>query len=203
MQIILYRYLILNGQLSLPGIGTFYLQKTSSVLDIGNKQFTAPAYYFHLDSLHENPSKKLFGWLSKKLHVSDWEAIRLVNDFSFDLKNKIITGESVWKNVGALRRNEKGIIVLDAVPVQLASELPVPAEKVLRVKAAHAVRVGEMEKTSTEMEEFFSVEEERKDYTWLLAIIITVISIMFIGWYLSEKGVQPGAAGNQSIIQTK
>ena len=203
MHTILYRYLILNGQLSLPGIGTFHLQKTSSVLDFGNKVFTAPAYNFYLDSLHESPSKKLFGWLSKKLHIADWDAIRMVNDFSFDLKNKINTGESAWQHVGTLRRNEKGEIVLDSAIIQLESQKPVPAEKVLRVKAEHAVRVGEMEKTSAEMEGFFNVAEEKKEYTWLIAIIITVLSIMFIGWYLSEKGVQPGSAGNQSIIQTK
>jgi hypothetical protein len=200
---LLYKYLILNGQLSLPGLGTFHLQKTSSVLDFGNKVFTPPSYNFHLDGLHESPSKKLFGWLSKKLHVSDWDAIRMVNDFSFELKNKILTGESTWQNVGTLRRDEKGNIVLDSAIIQLESQKPVPAEKVLRVKAEHAVRVGEMEKTSAEMEEFFNVSEERKEYTWLIAIVITVLSIMFIGWYLSEKGVQPGSAGNQSIIQSK
>jgi hypothetical protein len=188
---------------SLPGIGTFHLQKTSSVLDFGNKVLTAPAYNFYLDSLHESASKKLFGWLSKKLGVTDWDAIRLVNDFSFELKNKIITGESTWQHVGTLRRNEKGDIILDSAIIQLESQIPVPAEKVLRVKAEHAVRVGEMEKTSAEMKEFFSAEEERKDYTWLIAVIITVLSVMFIGWYLSEKGVQPGSAGNQSVIQTK
>ena len=203
MHTILYRYLILNGQLSLPGIGTIHLQKTSSVLDFCNKVFTAPVYNFFIDSLNETPSKKLFGWLSKKLNVTDWDAIRMVNDFSFDLKNKILTGESVWNNVGTLRRDDKGSIVLDSAIIQLESEIPLPAKKVLRVKAEHAVRVGEMEKTSVEMEEFFSVEEERKDYTWLIAIIITVLSVMFIGWYLSEKGVHPGSAGNQSVIQTK
>ena len=203
MHTLLYKYLILNGQLSLPGLGTFHLQKTSSVLDFGNKVFTPPSYNFHLDGLHESPSKKLFGWLSKKLHVSDWDAIRMVNDFSFELKNKILTGESTWQNVGTLRRDEKGNIVLDSAIIQLESQKPVPAEKVLRVKAEHAVRVGEMEKTSAEMEEFFNVSEERKEYTWLIAIVITVLSIMFIGWYLSEKGVQPGSAGNQSIIQSK
>ncbi len=203
MQDALFQYLILNKQISLPGIGIIQLQKKSSELDFGNKVFTAPVYNFCIDSENETPSKKLFSWLAGRLHITDWDAIRMVNDFAFDLKNKISDGKAIWEQVGTLRRDDKGNIILDSSIIQLDSEMVVPAEKVLRVKAEHTVRVGEMEKTSAEMEEYFTEAAEKKDYGWVIAIIITVLSVMFVGWYLSENGVNPGSAGNQSHINNK
>ena len=125
------------------------------------------------------------------------------SDFSFELKNKISSGEAYWKNVGTLRRDDKGIIVLHSAIIELDSEQPAPAEKVLRVKAEHTVRVGEMEKTSGEMTEMLTEATVKKDYGWMIAIILTIISVMFLGWYISEKGVHPGSAANQSVINTK
>ena len=203
MQDILYQYLILHRQISLPGIGTIALQKKSSQLDFGNKVITPASYIFFINNSKDSPTKKFFGWVSSRLNISDWDAIRMVNDFSFDLKNKISSGEALWEHVGILRRDEKGNIFLDAAEIQLESEMPVQAEKVLRVNAGHTVRVGEMEKTSVEMEEFFSETAETKDYGWVIAIVITVLSVMFVGWYLSEKGVNPGAVGNQSVIHSR
>ena len=203
MNTILYQYLILHRQLSLPGIGTIHLQKSPASHDYANKSFIAPAYNFIIDTTHEAPAKQLFIWLSKKLNISDWEAIRLVNDFSFEMKNKISAGDANWENIGTLQRDEKGSIILISPSIELESEQPVSAEKVLRVNAGHTVRVGEMEKTSVEMEEMLTEQTEKKDYGWIIAIVITVIAVMFVGWYLSEKGVSPSSAGNQSVIQTK
>jgi hypothetical protein len=84
----------------------------------------------------------------------------------------------------------------------LQSEQPVVAEKVIRVKAEHIVLVGEKEKTSVEMEEYFAGSPAKKNYSWLIAIILTVLAVMFIGWYFSEKGFLTSSAGNQSVIKS-
>lgn len=200
----LYQYLILHKQLCLPGIGTIYLQRTSSELDFGNKIFTAPAYRFRMESDQESPAKKLFGWLSKMLQITEWDAIRMVNNFSFELKNKITSaGEVNWQQVGTLHRNEKGNIILDAALIQPESEMPVPAEKVIREKAEHTVLVGETEKSSFEIEELHTDISVKKDYGWIIAVVLTVLSFLFVGWFLSEKGLHPSSTGNQSVIKTK
>jgi hypothetical protein len=200
----LFQYLILHRQLCLPGIGTIYLQRISSELDFGNKIFTAPAYRFRMETDPGSPSKKLFGWLSKLLHITEWDAIRMVNDFSFDLKNKIFSeGKVSWQPVGTLHRDEKGNITLDPALIQLESEVPVQAEKVIREKAEHTVLVGEMEKSSFELEELLTGSSVKKDYGWIIAIVITVLSFLFVGWFLSEKGLHPSSTGNQAVLETK
>lgn len=199
-----YQYLILHKQLCLPGIGTIQLQKSSSGFDFGDKCFTAPAYYFKMDSRKQSPSKKLYEWISKARNISDWEAIRLVNDFSFDLKNQLsTTGEVSWKNVGRFLRDEKGNIMLDSAFMKAESELPVIAEKVIREKAGHNILVGDNIKTAIEMEETLTETIPNKDYGWIIAIIAIVLSIMIVGIYLSENGLALSSLGNQQIIHTR
>ena len=203
MQDILYEFLLLNKKLSLPGIGTISLCQVPAKHDFPNKQFVAPASFFTIDPRNDKPSKKLFDWLSSSLNITEWEAIKSVNDFSFDLKKKLSeTGEVNWENVGMIRRNDNGDLKLDQQNLLLQSEQPVTAEKVIRVKAEHSVLVGEQEKTSVEMEEYFSGSPARKNYTWLIAVILTALAVMFIGWYFSEKGFSTSSAGNQTVIKS-
>jgi len=203
MQDSLYEFLLLNRSLSLPGIGTISLCQNSAQLDFTNKQFIAPSFYFAIESRNDKPSKKLFDWLSSSLGITEWDAISSVNDFSFDLKKKLSeNGETNWKNVGVFRRDNNGDLKLDEQNILLPSEQPVKAEKVIRVKAEHTVLVGEQEKTSVQMEEYFAESRAKRNYAWLIAAIITVIAIIFLGWYFSEKGFSTSSTGNQSVIKS-
>ncbi len=203
MQDSLYEFLLLNKKISLPGIGTISLCQAPAQLDFMNKQFISPSFSFTIDPRNDKPSKKLFDWLSSSLGITEWEAIKSVNDFSFDFKKKLSEfGEVSWEKVGMFRRNSNGDLKLDPQNVLLQSESPVAAEKVIRVKAEHTVLVGEKEKTSVEMEEYFAETPAKKNYTWLIAVILTVLAVMFIGWYFSEKGFSTSSAGNQSVIKS-
>ena len=203
MQDSLYEFLLLNKKISLPGIGTISLCQNSAQHDFSNKEFMAPSFYFIIESRNDKPSKKLFEWLSSSLNITEWETIKSVNDFSFDLKKKLSEyGEASWEKVGVIRRNDKGDLKLDPQNILLQSERPVPAEKVIRVKAEHTVLVGEKEKTSVEMEEYFAGSPAKKNYSWLIAVILTALAVIFIGWYFSEKGFSTSSAGNQSVIKS-
>jgi len=201
----LYRYLIFNKQVSLPGVGTISLQRNAARHSIADKIFTAPAYSFVIDNSNDRPSKKMFDWLSQVLGVSEWDAVRMVNDFSFDLKNNISSGSAVkWDNVGVLHRDETGSIVLDPFIIEGENEEPVVAEKVIRKKAEHTMLVGEKERTSTEMEVILLTDtekEKRREWGWVIAIVLVVLSVMFIGLYFSEKGLLPSSSGNQVKMQ--
>ena len=87
------------------------------------------------------------------------------------------------------------------VPVQLIQpEAPVRAEKPIREKAAHKVRVGEDERTSEEMTAFFSKPEEKKNYWWAWALMLGLIAVMYIGWYFSTNGVGIAVTPNPACL---
>jgi hypothetical protein len=58
------------------------------------------------------------------------------------------------------------------------------------------VRVGEDERTSTQMTEMLNQPDEKKSYWWAYALAIALLAIMFIGWYVSEHGVDISSAAN-------
>lgn len=203
MQDTLYEFLIINKKLSLPGIGTISLRQNSSQLDFTDKQLSSPSFYFVLDHENDTPSKKTFDWLSLSRGISEWDAIRSVNDFSFSLKNSISrVGEATWDGVGVLKRDKTGNLTLDPHKITLQTEQPVHAEKVIREKFEHTVLVGEREKSSVEMAEYFASETPGKNYAWVIAVVVTILAVMFIGWYFSDKGFSPSSAGNNSVIKS-
>lgn len=203
MQHTLYEFLIINKKLSLPGIGTISLRQTSSQLDFTNKQLNSPSFYFVLDHENDTPSKKIFDWLSSSKGVSEWDAIKAVNDFSFSLKNCISKdGEANWEGVGVFKRDTTGNLKLDPHTIKLQTEQPVHAKKVIREKFEHTVLVGEREKSSVEMVEYFAGDAPKKNYTWIIAVVLTILAVMFIGLYFSEKGFNPSSAGNKSVIKS-
>lgn len=203
MQDSLYEYLVLNKRLSLPGIGTIGLFQNPAQHDVADKLFTPPSYFFKIISKNDNPSKKLFDWLSVSSGISEWDAIKSVNDLSFEIKKKLSdAGEMSWEKVGVFRRDDSGDIRLDSHTISLQSEQAIKTEKVIREKAEHTVLVGEQERTSVEMEEYFAQTPAKRNYAWIIAIILTVLALMFIGWYFSEKGFSPSSAGNQSFLKS-
>ena len=203
MQKTLYEFLVLNRSVSLPGIGTIFIRRDRAQHDFGDRQFISPTIYYTLDPRNDEPSKKLFAWLSASLNVSELDAAKSLHDFSLSLKNRLSEkGEVIWENVGKLRRDIAGNVKLDSVTVALQSEQPVTVEKVIREKYEHTVLVGEQEKTSVEMEEYFAETAPGRNYMWIIAIVLVVLCIMFIGWYFSEKGFTPSSAGNKSILKS-
>jgi hypothetical protein len=79
-------------------------------------------------------------------------------------------------------------------------EVPVVAEKVLRQKSEHMVRVGEDERTSEEMTAMLTRTEEKRSYWWAAALVIGLLSVMILGWYFSEHGVDVAATANDKQL---
>lgn len=192
----LFQFLLIHKELPVPGIGTFLLERNSASVDFPNKQITAPSYQVTLKPGAEPPGKSFFNKLSALLHQSGRDTVLQFNDFVFELKQQIMDNAVVdWKGIGRLQKGLAGDIRLVYTDDFLVQP-PVPAEKVIRERADHMVRVGEDEMTSAEMTEILNQPEEKKSYWWVFAMIIGILSVIFIGWHLSENGVDLKATGN-------
>ena len=193
----LYQYLIQYKQLPVPGIGTFLLEKSPAGIDFPNKKINPPGYAVALDPITIPPEKKFFIWLGDALHISDRDAVVRFNDFSFDLKKQVSEGDIInWDGVGIISNGLGGEVKFIPAALLLL-EKPIVAEKVLREKAGHMVRVGEDQKTSEEMTEMLNKPEEKKSYWWVSALAVILLAVMFIGWYFSEHGIDISSTGNE------
>lgn len=198
----LYKYLLQHKRLALPGVGTIQLERSAAQHDYANKVFTPPVYTFSFDRNHDMPSKKLFSWLAGNLGISEWEAIRKLNDFAFAVKKQLQAGKLInWDGVGTMQSALSGEVRFKPVEIFFPYELPVMAEKVIREKAAHTILVGEQEKTSGEMEELLSHHESKRNNSMTAAWIIVLLAILFIGLYLSGKGLTTAAVSNSTGVE--
>jgi len=200
----LHQYLVLHKQLNVPGIGTFIVERTPAGVDIASKIVNPPSYSIALHHSNATPSQKIFSWLSDILNIPERDASSRFNDFAFEIRNKIMAGEKLeWDGVGTLSKGMAGEIRFEAALKGLTFGPPVPANKVIRENAELTVRVGEEEKTSTEMLERLNGTEEKKSYWWAAALIIGLLAFVFIAWYFSSNGFNTSSTGNLQKMEPK
>ena len=200
----LYQYLIHHKQLSVPGIGSFLLNRKPAEVDFPNKRINPPSWSVTFHFPASPSSNSFFYWLGHVMGVSEREAVIRFNDFAFDMRKQIINGSNIyWRGVGTFTKGLAGDIRFSPEEGGLATQQPVPAEKVIRERSDHMVRVGEDERTSAEMVEMLSHADEKKSYWWAWALVAGLLAIVIAGWHFSENGIQVSATGNNAKISPK
>jgi nucleoid DNA-binding protein len=200
----LYQYFIQHKNLEVPGIGTFLLQKRSAAVNFPDKQIDPPVYEIEFKSGDHSPANNFFTWLSQAMNISNREAVVKFNDFVFDLKKRILNGDAIeWKGMGSLSKGLLNDIKFIPVKKDIIIESPVGAQKIIREKPEHTVRVGEQQKTAAEMTEMLAKDTDRRDLWWAYALIIGLLCFVFIGWYLSEHGLDVSSTANQQKLVPK
>ena len=192
----LHQYLLVHKQLPLPGIGTFLVERKPAEADFANKIINAPIYSVTLRNETGSLPKKFFNWLAAVLNISERDAIVRFNDFVFDLKKRIASGATVkWIGVGTLTNGLAGAVKFSP-DSDIIIEQPVVAEKIIRENYKHTVRVGEDERTSTEMVEMLSQPKKKQSLWWAYALVLALISFIFVCWYFSEHGLNVSSTAN-------
>lgn len=198
----LYRFLIKYKKLDLPGIGTVALHLQPSRSEFTDRLFSPPGYFFTLEKEDEIPMGKLFSWVASHFGTSDSEAVMQFNEFIFDLSRKLKEGKEIhWQKVGSFQKEITGGIKFTSVKEELRWLENVPAQKIIRENVEHRVLVGEVEKTSTEMDKLLNgVTDEKKYSWWVWPVGIGIAIFLFLGWYFSEHGITTVSTGNHLKI---
>lgn len=190
---VLYKYLIQCRSLALPGLGTLELQKIPAISNFSDHVILPPSYKIILDDSKDTPSKNLFQYISTQTGLNEWEAIKQLNDFSFDIKSSLKQGENfMWNKVGVFSMQENGIAVLDSPSIEYDFAEPVPAIRVIRNNVNHTILRGDVEVS----ESFFKQDEtetiviDRNRKWWLWASILAAIALLIIFSYLYNNNFE-------------
>ena len=198
---ILNSYLILHKSISIPGLGTIYVERVPANTDFVNRQILPPGYQFRFDKYFDAPDKEFFSYLSTEKHIADFEAIRLYNEWAYDLRNRLKGEEPVeWKGVGRLHQDANGEIHFEAQKSDRIPLKPVAAERVVRTNASHTMLVGDKETTTLAMSEMLTEESSKKRRWWVYALVIAVIAAAILIYRFSRDGFNPEATGNSQHV---
>ena len=208
MNDILTSYLLQNKSISIPGLGSMYIERIPAQTDFVNKRILPPDYHFRFDKFFDAPDKDFFAYLAQQMNRADYEAIKWYNEWAYDLRNRIRDGQQVeWKNVGILKKDTTGDIIFEAAGAIDTLQEPSPANRVIHAHMQHTMVVGDHEVTrefSTDGEEYVegSTYVEKESW-WLYALIIAAIALSVIFFHFYKNGFNVAATGNQQSIESK
>lgn len=184
----LYKYLIFYKRLSLPGIGILSVEQLPGRLDFLNKQLHSPIPVIRFSSDKTAASdKQLFEFLAADMGVSTLDSIKQFNDLSFFLKDELNRkGKAALPGIGSFTK-EFGDNFSFQPEVSIQQYFPeASAERIVRKEATHTVKVGEDERTSSEMKEMLADEEaaeEGPDRWWMYALILGILGLGALVYY--------------------
>jgi hypothetical protein len=149
---VLNSYLFQHKSISIPGLGTIFLERLPANTDVGNRNFLPSLYYFRFDKYLDAPDKDFFSFLAAEKNIPDYEAIKWYNEFSHDLRNRIKQEEKVkWDDVGFLKKDYAGNVVFESAPQNPEFLKPVQANMVIRKDAQHHLLMGDKEITNYDL----------------------------------------------------
>lgn len=112
----IYRFLILNGSVQLPGIGFFEIIRLPAIHDLNHQKIIAPSnsIRFTVDHLPSD-NNTLLNYLVRSMKLPMEEASSLLTSFCAGLTEKMEQEQSVyWKDLGKLNRDSEGRISFEA-----------------------------------------------------------------------------------------
>jgi hypothetical protein len=198
---VLNAYLFQHRSISIPGLGTIYLETFSASVDVADRTILPPLYQFRFDKYFDSPDREFFAYIASQRNVLDYEAIKWYNEFSLDLRNRIRTEEQVnWEGVGILKKDEGGNVVFEPAPTGGLFMTPTPAIRVNHQNAQHTLLVGDQERTNVEMNEWLLDEEvvhKRRRSWWIVALVLALLALIALGWHFFVNG---WSIGNQNPL---
>jgi hypothetical protein len=205
MYSILNRYLFLHKSIPIPGLGTICLESQAAAIDASTRTIHPPVYRFRFDKFSDSPDKDLFAYLSSQQKISDYEALRQYNDFAYSLRDRLnYFREAPWEGLGILKKDDMGEIHFESSILTPSFLQAVPAEKVVRTNAKHMLLVGDRERSSREMSDWFAEEPIHGNRLWwLVALIGGIAAALIILVHFSSRGWNVESTGNQQTIQVK
>lgn len=157
---LLYRYFSLSGRVSIPGLGALSMVRIPAVIDFSTKQLFPPFHVLKFKTNNSDSSPEQSSYiarLSGKNKELVENELKLLGE---SLRNRLMAERKLeWMDVGSFSVSDEGEIGFVPKTVTTDFFLPVQFTHVLRTDAEHTIKVGEEEKTNTDMEVFF--EDQR------------------------------------------
>lgn len=181
---LVHRYFAVHRSVVLPGIGSFIAETQKAKLDFVEKTLHAPTYSIRYDT-YDTPEDSFYIFLARE--TGERDPVDHFKSFSSELKQRLESDHIVTlPGIGILTKNGFGYSFVADNTVQTYYP-SVTAERAIRQNAEHMVKVGEDEKTSTQMHEHFRTRDVRQDKWYVAALILGTIGILAIAFYYVIK----------------
>jgi hypothetical protein len=184
-----YKYLILNGRASMPGIGTFGVEQVPATMDFENKKLTPPTQNIKIESYEiATDTYSLYNYLAKELGVNESEAARRFQEFTHDVEKQIAaSGTLLLPGIGNIRKEFSGYVI-DA---ETESKQVLPDLWITKTQAATTslmdvyanVQPSIIKQSNFDGNSEKLVAKEKEDYWWVIAIVLAIMGLGALLYY--------------------
>jgi hypothetical protein len=219
MNNVLVSYLLQHKSISIPGLGSMYIERIPAQTDFVNRRILPPDYHFRFDKYFDAPDKDFFTSRAKQQNIADYEAIKWYNEWAYELRSKLREGQAVeWAGIGSLKKDISGEIIFESAGRIPSLQEPTAANRVIHTHTQHTMLVGDQEVTrkisntdgtgesdnnvipGEEQGPDFYEEPPKKKGWWIFALVIAAIALSVILLRVYKSGFVTSAAGNQQPI---
>jgi hypothetical protein len=198
---LLYRYFSLSGNVSIPGLGALSTVRIPAVVDFSNKQLFPPVQDIKFKTNNSDSTPEQSSYIARLSGMNNEGVDNALKSLGEELKTRLMTERKLeWMDVGTFSFSNEGEICFTHKHATTNFFLPVHYTHVLRADAEISIKVGEDEKTNTDMEVFF--EDQRADAVnkkWqkaamalvLIAALLLVSRFMFGSFDLRASRYNP------------
>jgi len=198
---LLYRYFSLNGRVSIPGLGALSMVRIPAVIDFSTRQLMPPFLVLKFKTNNSDSTPEQSSYISRLSGMNKEHVDNELKILGEELKTRLMAERKLeWMDVGSFSVSDEGEIGFVPKTVTTDFFTPVHYVHVLRPDAEHTIKVGEEEKTNTDMEVFF--EDQRANAAknkWkkaalllvFMAVLLLAIRFMFGSFDLLESRYNP------------
>lgn len=186
----LHEYLRCHKVLQLQGFGRLERVELPATIDFANQQIL-PGMHRMLYSATVTEAHQFGEWLQQSYQLSTEAAAHWCSRFVASFQTQLQQQGSVnLPLIGVFRRHEGTVVfVPHAHPVQLLPNIT--AHRVIRKDAQHNIRVGDAERSNTEMQEWLHEQHTvRRSWWWAGALVLFLIALGSIWMYMRIHYVQ-------------
>ena len=194
---LLYKYLILNKKVSVPGLGVFYIHRQPASLDFSNKQFVAPSAQIAFTEGDGVVDTAFYHFLVNEQKVDENSAVASFDGFVAKMKEQLETkGIIQLPRLGTVTKDKAGRLQFTSSPTLTSFYNNVSTERIegeVFKEEKHSTPRQVSDRSVNEAKiEHPEVEQQhtstKKDYWWVYAIVIATISAAAIAYYYYQNG---------------
>ncbi|HEX6914993.1 MAG TPA: hypothetical protein VF145_07115 [Chitinophagaceae bacterium] len=181
---LIYKFLVLNQSVGIPGVGNFSCEKDPAAIN-GN-HLTPPRYHIRFQPGSALTDRVFYRFLAAEKNVSEVDAVRQFQDFAYQLRAQVNQYPSVdLSGLGVLRKNQAGELLFESsadlnhyfLPLNLTE----PGKpQMSEPPGAQALPAGETEAETA---------EPVKDRWWVWALVLLSIGVGAIVYYFMSEGL--------------
>jgi hypothetical protein len=184
-----YKYLILNGRASMPGIGTFGVEQVPATMDFENKKLTPPTQNIKIESYEiATDTYSLYNYLAKELGINESEAARRFQEFTHDVEKQIAaSGTLLLPGIGNIRKEFSGYVIdTDTESKQVLPDLWITKTQAATTSLMDVyanVQPSIIKQSNFDGNSEKLVAKEKEDYWWVIAIVLAIMGLGALLYY--------------------